>query len=77
MHVVMEHIFSQPVTGFPVPLVRVHHRRYHILFSACDLFGQFIRFGIELFCILISAVPLEIFGIYIKYHFIEYIGVRL
>ena len=45
---VMEHIFSQPVTGFPVPLVRVHHRRYHILFSARDLFGQFIRFGIEL-----------------------------
>ena len=36
-----------------------------------------IRFGIELFCILISAVPLEIFRIYIKYHFIEYIGVRL
>ena len=72
----MEHIPSQPVTGFPVALVGVHDRRDNVLFPTCDLLGQLIHLGVELLGVLIAAVSLEIVGVHIKHHLVKDVGVR-
>ena len=50
----MEHIPSQPVTGFPVALVGVHDCGDDVLLPACDLLGQLVHLGVELFGVLIA-----------------------
>ena len=72
----MEHIPSQPVTGFPVALVGVHDRGDDVLFPARDLLGQLVHLGVELLGILIATVGLKIVGVHIKHQLVKDVGVR-
>ena len=72
----MEHIPSQPVTGFPVALIGVHDRRDDVLFPTCDLLGQLIHLGIELLGVRIAAVSFEIVSVHIKYQLVKDVGIR-
>ena len=76
VEVIVEHIPSQPVTGFPVALVGVHDRGDDVLFPARDLLGQLVHLGVELLGVFIAAVGLEIVGVHIKHQLVKDVGIR-
>ena len=76
VEVIVEHIPSQSVTGFPVALVGVHDRRDDILLPASNFLGQLVHLGVELLGVFIAAVGLEIVGIHVKHQLIKDVGIR-
>ena len=76
VEVIVEHIPSQPVTGFPVALVGVHDRGDDVLFPARDLLRQLVHLGVELLGVLIAAMGFEIVGVHVKHQLVKDVGIR-
>ena len=66
MEVVVVHVLPQRLGHGPVALVGVHDRRQNILLSAHNFDCSFVRFGVKLLCEVITAMIVEVSGVYIK-----------
>lgn len=66
MEMIVEHIPPQCFGHSPVALIGVHNSGENILFVANDLYGSFVSVLIKSLGKLISAMVIEVGGVYIK-----------